>query len=67
MSGMFRFRAGVRAGRLYASLPRRGCSRRLTHLRCRIIRCLNLLTVHVWVAVRLIAIRDRAGSAVLIV
>ena len=65
ISGRLSFRAGVRTGRLAASLPRIGCSLRLAHFRWRIVLRLIVLTVHVFNVVRRIVVRERADSAVL--
>ena len=61
---MFSLRACVRTGRLAASLSRNGRSLRLTISRCRIFRCLCVLTVRVFITVRLIESRERIVSAV---
>ena len=64
-SGMLSLRAGVRTGRLAASLSRIGCSSGLTHFRRRIVFRLIVLTVHVFNEVRRIVLRERADSAAL--
>ena len=65
ISGMFNFRAGVRAGRLLVSLSRCFCRLRLTLFKCRITRCLIDLTVHVFATACRIILRTRIGNAVL--
>ena len=64
ISGMCSLRAGVRTGRLAASIARNGWSLRLTHFRCRIVLRLCVLTVHVFIVVHRIVLRERIGAAV---
>ena len=61
---MFSLRAGVFTGRLAASLTRDGSRVRLTVLKCRIIRCLCVLTMRVLRIVRRIIWRDRKATTV---
>ena len=62
--GMFSLRAGVCTGRLDAILTRDGSSVRLTVLKCRIIRCLCVLTMRVLMIVRRIVSRERKATTV---
>ena len=65
ISGMLSLRAGVRTGRLAATLSRSGRSARLTHFRWRILLSLCVLTVHAFIVFRRIVLRERTGSAAL--
>ena len=62
-SGIFIVRAGVRTGRLAASLSRSGSSVRLTLLRLWIILCLCVLTVRLFRMVRRITSRELSVTA----
>ena len=63
---MFVLRAGVFTGRLATNLTRDGSTVRLALFRCRIIRRLGVLTVHVLLIARRIVSRERKVATVFI-